>query len=375
MKATALMIAMLAPALLASACSHEPASAAATHRRPVVIVTTAQRGTIVRSIELPGDLAGFYQSTLYAKVTGYLKTISVDKGDWVKAGQVLARIEVPELRERLAKAHADLEVQKVTYDRLQQVWKSDPRLVARQDVDVAYGKYQEAQAHADELVAMLGYTNIVAPFDGVITGRFVDPGALIRASGAGEQSDLASAGQPNAIVSEAMIDRVRVYLYVPEGVVGTIRRGMPASLTVKDYPGRTFTGTVTRFANSLDLSTRTMLTEVDINNPEHVLYPGMYANVTLQLERHDDAITLRDSAVGTLAEGNYVYVVRGGLLTRLPVTIGIRSGGVVEITSGLSAGERVVAALDPGLSDGELVKSVIERRPASQSALAKAAQQ
>ena len=117
-----------------SGCSHPHSDARSESRRTVVVVRP-QRGDIIRSITLPGDLVGLYQSTLYAKVTGYLKTISVDKGDWVKEGQVLAVIEVPELQERLARSRADLEVQHLTYQRLEQVWKSDPRLVARQDVE------------------------------------------------------------------------------------------------------------------------------------------------------------------------------------------------------------------------------------------------
>ncbi|HEY6395584.1 MAG TPA: efflux RND transporter periplasmic adaptor subunit [Candidatus Binataceae bacterium] len=330
----------------------------------------------MRSIVLPGDLAGFYQSSLYAKVTGYLKDINVDKGDWVKAGQVLAVIEVPELKQRLEKARAELEIRRVTYQRLEKVWKSDPRLVARQDVDVAYSKLQAAKAQADELAALWDYTKIVAPFDGVITARFVDPGALIRAeagqSGQGNDGLGAAGGATTPILSEAMIDTVRVYLYVPEGVVGLIYRGMPAEMSVQDFPGRKFSGKVTRFATSLDLSTRTMLTEVDIRNPRHALYPGMYAKVTLELERHPDAIKVRDSAVGIGPEGRYVYVVRNGVIFRVPVTTGIQQGHLVEITSGLKGAEQVISALDPGLSEGQPVRTVLERPlpAASQSAIA-----
>lgn len=333
------------------------------HRAPVVVVTEPQRGHIVRSIALPGDVHGYYESTLFAKVTGYLKKITVDKGDWVKAGELLAEIEVPELKQRLERARADLQVQKITYDRLQQVWKSDPRLVARQDVDVAYGKFQQAKAQVDELTTLLDYTRIVAPFDGVITGRFVDPGALIRSGGAQAPQDQglgAGSGGANALLSEAMIDTLRIYVYVPEGVVGLIHRGTPAKITVKDFPDRTFHGTVTRFTTSLDLSTRTMQTEVDIKNPQHDLYPGMYADVMLQLERHDNALKVRESAVGTDPEGSYIFIVRDGVISRASVTTGIRNEGVVEITSGLKGGEQMVAALDPGLSEGELVRPVPE---------------
>lgn len=335
------------------------------HRAPVVVVTQPTHGPIVRSITLPGDLTGFYESTLFAKVTGYLKNIAVDKGDWVKQGDLLANIEVPELKERLERARADLQVQKITYDRLQQVWKSDPRLVARQDVDVAFGKFQQSKALVDELSTLLDYTRIVAPFDGVITGRFVDPGALIRSGGGQAPQDLeagmgAGSGGANAIVSEAMIDTLRIYVYVPEGVVGLIHRGTPARITVKDFPDRSFHGTVTRFTTSLDLSTRTMQTEVDIKNPQHELYPGMYADVMLQLQRHDNAVKVRESAVGTDPEGSYIFIVREGVISRAAVTTGIRSEGFVEIKSGLVGGEQIVAAVDPGLSEGELVRAVPE---------------
>jgi membrane fusion protein (multidrug efflux system) len=368
-KTSSLIMFLAGMAVGLSACARDEKSPSSS-QAPVVVVATPQRGTIARSLTLPGDLVGYYQSTLYAKVTGYLKTIAVDKGDWVKTGQVLAEIEVPELKQRLERARADMEVQQVTYERLEKVWQSDPQLVARQDVDVANGKYREAKAQVDELSALVEYTRIVAPFDGVITGRFADPGALIRASGSGGQSADGGGGQPNAILSEAVIDKLRVYVYAPQGVIGLIQRGTLARLTVQDFPGRVFNGTVTRFATSLDLSTRTMLTEVDINNPRHELYPGMYANVILQLENHPGAIQLRDSAIGTGPDGSYVYVVRDGVLERVPVTTGIRSGSSVEIVSGLKGGEDVVSALDPGLTEGEVVKPVLERPAHNNSALA-----
>src|SRR3984957_5439789 len=176
----ALMLLLLAQGT--TACTR-PAESAPADPPPVVTVVSPNRGSAIRSITLPGDMVGYYESSLYAKVTGYLQSISVDKGDWVKKGQVLATIEVPELQQRVARAEASLDVQRLTYQRLEQVWKSDPRLVARQDVDIAQGKYLEAKADVDELQALVSYTKIVAPFDGIVTGRFVDPGALIKAGG------------------------------------------------------------------------------------------------------------------------------------------------------------------------------------------------
>jgi membrane fusion protein (multidrug efflux system) len=350
----------------ATGCSRAHSDVANDSRRTVVVVRP-QRGDIARSMTLPGDLVGLYQSTLYAKVTGYLKQISVDKGDWVKSGQVLAVIEVPELQQRLARVRADLDVQHLTYQRLEQVWKSDPRLVARQDVDIAQGKYLEAKAQMDELTAMVSYTRIVAPFDGVITGRFVDPGALIKAGGeqaasAPDQGSAHPSGGTSPVLSLAMIDTMRTYVYAPQDAVGSIRRGMPAKLTLQDLPGRSFEGVVTRYSNSLDLGTRTMLTEIDLKNPRHELYPGMYANVTLELERHRGALELPESAIGDSTEGKYVMVAQGGKLRKQDVTVGINNGKNAEIVSGLSGGESVVATIDPSIVPDEAV-NVVQQKP------------
>ena len=349
-----------------SGCGHAHSEAATDSRRTVVVVRP-QRSDMVRSIVLPGDLVGLYQSTLYAKVTGYLKSISVDKGDWVKSGQVLAQIEVPELQQRLARAKADLEVQHLTYQRLEQVWKSDPRLVARQDVDIAQGKYLEAKAQVDEFDAMVSYTRIVAPFDGVVTGRFVDPGALIKAGGeqtvfSPDQGSTHPSGGSSPVVSLAMINTMRTYVYVPQGEIAFIKRGMPAKLTVQDLPGRAFEGTVARYSNSLDLGTRTMLTEVDLKNPHNELYPGMYANVTLELERHRDALTLPESAIGDSTDGKYVMVAQDGKLRRRKVVVGITDANNAEVKSGLNGGESVVANLDPSIVPDESV-NIVQQKP------------
>ncbi len=169
-------------ACLLSACGPR-AESETTPAKPIVSVIRPQRAEMVRAIEFPGDLVGFYETALHAKVTGYLQTITADKGDWVKAGQVLATIEVPELHSNLANAQANLQIARITYDRLRKVQQSDSRLISQQDVDIAFAKFQQAQATVRTLQTMVNYTEIVAPFSGVITGRFADPGALIRAGG------------------------------------------------------------------------------------------------------------------------------------------------------------------------------------------------
>ena len=207
---------------------------------------------------------------------------------------------------------------------------------------------------------MDNYTRITAPFDGVITERFVDPGALIHAGGqqsatAPMQGAARPGGTAAPVVSIARLDKLRIYVYVPQGEVDSVRRGMPATVTVQGLDGAHFSGTVARFSHSLDLATRTMLTEVDLDNPEHTLYPGMYANVTLVLQRHPDALRLPTAAVGG-DEAHQVFLVRDGRLAEVPVTTGIDDGRYVEITSGLTSKDLVVGTFSNSLQSGETVK-------------------
>jgi membrane fusion protein (multidrug efflux system) len=344
-------------------CEASRADPAQQNAPPPITVVQPKRGDVVRSITLPGDLVGFYEAALHAKVSGYLKSIAVDKGDTVTQGQVLAEIEVPELQQKLKRARANLEIRRLTRERLEHVWSSDKRLVAREDVDIAESKFQEAQAEVEELEALLNYTHIVAPFDGVVTGRFVDPGALIQASGS--QPKFASQGSAHAkgesmpVVSIANISTLRVYVYVPENEASDIHEGIPATLILKEFPGRQFTGTIARFTRSLDLSTRTMLTEVDLDNSKHELYPGMYADVRLDLVRHPDVLQLPSTAIGTSESENFVYVVRDNHLVKASVRLGIGTEGWVELTTGVSGTEHVVKNLSPALSDGELVQPLM----------------
>jgi len=327
---------------------------------------------MAQTIQLPGDLVGFYETALHAKVTGYLKSISVDKGDMVKAGQVLANIDVPELHSDLNQAQANLAIARVTYERLKRVQQSDSRLISQEDVDIAYAKYQEAEAAAGTLTTMLGYTKIIAPFSGVVTGRFADPGALIRAGGGDFGVNQTSAmispgategagGHGNAggpILTLADIDKLRVYVYVPEESYPLIRRGTVATLRFDEFPGRVFKGTVARYATALDLATRTMLTEVDIDNPDHVLYPRSYAHVTLDLVRHPNALRISVAAVSGIGKAAEVLAVRQGRIVETDVSTGIDDGNYVEITSGLTEDSNVVATYNNNLNLGQRVNCV-----------------
>jgi membrane fusion protein, multidrug efflux system len=345
-----------------------------TTQRAMVDVVHPRQGDISKTIEMPGDVVGFYEAALHAKVTGYLKSISVDKGDSVKTGQVLAEIEVPELQSNLVRSQASLEIERITYDRLRKVQQSDPRLISQQDVDMAYAKYREAQAAVATLQTMFGYTRIIAPFDGVITGRFADPGALIRAGGGDigvdETSGMISPGATEGagghregggpILTLADIDKLRIYIYVPEASYPFIHVGTPASLHFDEFPDRVFNGTVARYASSLDLATRTMLTEVDIDNPKRLVYPRSYAHVTIELVRHSDALSVPASAIQGSGESARLLVVNDGRLVEVPVKTGINNGAYIEVTSGLSPQSLVVATYSNNLTPGQQVDCRIQ---------------
>ena len=358
-------------ALLAG-CGRPPAERANSGPPNVAVMKTLHQEAD-RSITLPGDVVGFYECALHSKVTGYLQNIAVDKGDWVKKGQLLATIEVPELKENLERAKADYTIQKLTWQRLKHVREEDPKVVAQQDVDIAYSRMAQSQADLGVLEAMVSYTLITAPFDGVITGRFVDPGALIRAGGgdfgvSGNGIAISSATTEGAgghlsgggpLLSMAQIDKLRVYVYVPEEEAALVKIGTHAMVTAHDGQGGAISAKVVRFTTSLDLATRTMLTEIDLPNAEHRLYPRMYTTVRLDLVRHPNAIQLPTAAVeGVGGNDGYVFVVDHGELMKRPVALGITDGRDVEITSGLKGDELVVATISPTLNPGEQINPV-----------------
>lgn len=364
-----------------SACSHsttanpEAAQAAGTTKAPVGVVTV-QRRDLTRTIALPGTLVAFNEATLYGKVAGYLRSVSVDKGDRVRRGQTLAVLEVPEMvqevnqaqaayQEALAnlnQAKAEADLQGVTYKRYSEVHSKDPDAIANQELDQYRSKYEVAEANVklaearvrtaaanrDRLIALHQYASITAPFSGVITARFVDPGALIQAATSSTQ------GQP--IVTVQDLDIIRVYVSVPEVNVPLIQIRTPAALTTAAYPGKVFTASVTRFAEALDPSTRTMKTEVDVANRQHFLRPGMYADVKLAIEKVQNALVVPDSALVVEGSRKFVWVVRDRAAHRVEVETGMDDGAEAEIRSGLKAAEQVVVAGKDSLAEAKAVE-------------------
>lgn len=346
--------------------AHENGTPSATDTQPVdVQVTKAVRQDLVYTITLPANIAPLYQTTLYAKVSGYLKWIGPDKGDQVKKGQVVAVIDAPEVEEQYQQAAADYKIKKITFERLSKVWKESPDVIAKQDVDVAEAAYEGARNLMQQRAVLRDYTKVRAPYDGTITARFADPGALIQ---------LATSSATNAIPIFTIMDlnTVRVYANVPQDDSAWIEPGKTkVTVTVKERPDRFFTGTITRSTLALDPATRSLLVEVDLLNPDHTLKPGTYAELAIGLREIPNALVLPPQAIISGSNGKSVFVVAAGRAKSVPVETGITDGAYVEITRGLQGEEEVVVVGKRKLLDGSLVQAspfkLPDAKPAQQN--------
>ena len=344
------------PALLAAltaftGCGRPPAESPPAPPPPAAVQTVLpKRGEIARSITLPSfRILACQEATLYAKVSGYLKALTVDKGDAVQAGQLLAEIEVPELLADEAQYRAECSVARTNYERMAEARQKAPDLVVPQTVDDLRGQWEIAQARLQRTETLLRYCRITAPFAGIVTARFVDPGAFIPAATAG------STPQSAAMLTLMDYSRVRIQVFVPEMEVPLIKNGVPARLTVEELPGQTFTGAVTRFAHALDQATKTMLTEIELPNPNRGLRPGAYASVRLELERKPDALLIPVPALVTEKAGTFVFTIADGKAKKTPVQAGFNDGVNVEITDGVKPGEPVILVGKQTLTDGQPV--------------------
>jgi len=319
---------------------------------PEVQIVKPHKGGIGRTVTLPGNVLAYQQATLYAKVAGYLKTIAVDKGDHVKRGDVLADIEVPELIADRMKFKADLDVMEIEYQRNINAHKKAPELVVAQTVDNAKGKYDIARAELERIDTLLGYAKITAPFSGVVTKRFVDPGAFIPAATSGSSADNA------AIVTLADFDTVRVQVALPEQEAPFIKDGLAVSVTIPELPGRKFDATINRYAHAIDSATRTMLIESEISNSSGELVPGMYALVGVEVERHENALLIPADALVTEKTKASVFVLDQNKAKKVPVKIGFNDGMSVEILDGIKPDKSVILIGKLSLNDGQPVKPV-----------------
>jgi RND family efflux transporter MFP subunit len=337
-------------------CRPDPGETPKTASPVNVQTVLPKRGEIARSITLPTfRILALQEATLYAKVAGYLKTLTVDKGDSVKEGQLLAEIEVPELLADEAQYLAEAGVARTNYERMAEARQKAPDLVVPQTVDDLRGQWEVARAKLQRTQTLLKYSRLAAPFSGVITARFVDPGAFIPAATAG------SSPQSAAVITLMDYTRVRVQAFVPEPEVPFIKNGVPAKVTVEELPGRTFPGVVTRFAHALDPATKTMLTEIEMPNPTGELRPGAYANVQLELERKPNALLVTVTALLTEKAGTSVFTVLDGKAKNTPVQVGFNDGTNVEIVGGIREDQALILLGKQTLNDGQSV-SVTEAR-------------
>lgn len=316
---------------------------------PVTEVHTTQlvQGPITRAIVLPAQVIPFQQATLYAKVSGYLKNISVDKGDKVKAGAVLARIEIPELAAARARQEAELRAASADYERLQKALARTPDLVVPDTVDQARGRFEVARASLSESETLLGYATITAPFTGVITQRYVDPGALIQANNAS-----------SAIVSLMDFSTVRLQVAVPEIEAAKVAVGQSVRVTTDNLPGRQFDGKVTRFTYALDVQNRTMLVEAILGNPDLALRPGMLVTVRLGIEHKEQATLMPEEALVTERTNTFAYTVEGDKAARHPIKTGFNDGKNVEVLDGLGHDAVIILAGKLKLTEGQPVRVV-----------------
>ena len=328
---------------------------------PTVSVVQPKRGQPAQEVVLPANVQAYIDAPIYARTNGYLKHWYVDIGAHVKAGQLLADIETPEVDQQLRQSRADLgtaeanlNLSKITATRYADLLKTDS--VSKQDADNAEGDYaakqatvQSAQANVRRLEELQAFEKIYAPFDGVIIARNTDIGALIDSgSGGGTRTELFHIAQP---------DKLRVYVNVPEAYSQAAKPGLTAQLVLSEFPGRPFPGTLIRTANAIDQSTRTLLVEIRVNNPTGTLFSGAYAEVHLKLPNAATAFILPVNALLFRAEGLRVVSVNDNHRTELkPITLGHDFGSEVEVVAGLTGNESIVVNPPDSIVAGEEVR-------------------
>jgi RND family efflux transporter MFP subunit len=324
---------------------------------PRVLVAPVTHSPAQRNLRLPSSIHGYIETPVYAKVAGYLKEIRVDKGDRVTKGQVIAILDSPELDQQVANARANYDLATVTNRRQQALLRQG--VVAPQSADETRAAMVEAKANLDQLVAQQSYKVITAPFSGVITARYVDPGKLIPQA-------TAAAGASTPVVDMATLSPLRVYIDTPQSLAPFIRDGSPATVTVNEFPGRKFEGHITRHPSALTASTRTMLTEIDLPNTDGTLYPGIYAMVDLKVTIPPGVPMVPDDALIFRNGQPFVPVVRNNHLQLMPVTLGYDNGVAVEVTDGINADDMVALNVGQSARDGQPVQPVTAAQASAQ---------
>lgn len=317
-----------------------------------VAVASPRRGDIHRFVTLPGTLRANQQVTLHAKVAGYLKSITVDKGDTVRAGQPIAEIEMPEIVAERAKHEAELNIAKIESERLASARAKAPDLITPAAADTAAARLAKAQAGLAHNETLLRYSKISAPFAGVVTMRYVDPGAFVPAATASSNPTAA------AIVTIMEVSTVRVRIAVPEIESSRIQVGQPVVITTDSLTGQTFRGTVTRHSGALDEATRSLLVEADLPNANGTLRPGMYVLAKIGVEKHTGTLLVPAAALVREKANGFLFTFAEGKATRVPVKYGFNDGTSVEILDGIAENARVIIPGKVALVSGQAVTAV-----------------
>jgi membrane fusion protein (multidrug efflux system) len=355
-----LLLALLACSLALYGCGQ--ASSAVTKpmaEAPVEVKAIhLHRGEVYRFINLPGEVRPLYEVTLFAKINGYLDKLTVDKGDSVKAGDLIADIDVPELRANLVKYKAELELAQAEYKQVSETATNNAAYVPASDTNatktnmaIASGKLAVAKSNLQYTETMLKYTRLTAPFSGIITHRYVDPGAYI------PLPDATSTPETAAIVNLTDFKTLRMQVAVPETEATHIKIGQPIRWTADDFPGEHFDAKVTRAYWALDKATKTMLTETQMANPGMRLQPGMLVTARIAIEKKNDALLLPVAALVKEKTKSFVFILDGGKLKKAPVEVGFNDGTNVEIVAGLQLADLAIMPGQQVLRDGQLVKA------------------
>jgi len=330
--------------------------------RPAVSVVLPKRTAPAQEIILPGNVQPFTTSPIYARTNGYLRKWYFDMGAHVKQGQLLAVIETPEVDQQLQQsfsnlntAKANLALAETTKNRYQGLVKDNA--VSQQDVDNAVGNYnankatvEANQANVKQLQALQSFEKIYAPFDGVITARNTDIGDLINSgSSGGVKTDLFHIVQPGTL---------RVYVNVPEEYSQGVKTGMAADLSLAEFPGRKFQGKLVRTADAINMTTRTLLIEIDVDNPAGTLLTGSYAEVHLAVPAQASTYLLPVNTLIFRSEGLRVGIVKDGKVTLSAVTPGHDFGNEIEIVSGLKQDDQVIVNPPDSIVSGQEVQLV-----------------
>lgn len=339
---------MVASVLLA-AC--EKAAPPAIKPAPPVSVQVVQpeRGDIERWLTRPAQVRPQQQAVLMAKISGYLKTVSVDEGDAVKAGDVLAEIEVPELVAEGAQCQAELDAARIEHERQVEAVRKSPDLVMPQRLDTAKARFEMAQASLLAHETKAGFTRITAPFSGIITKRWADPGAFIPAATA------SSRPETSALLTLMDFNTVRIEVAIPEREVPFVKTGNVVTLGGESLTGQKLSGKITRFAHALDDATRTMNAQIEMPNPGLDLRPGMFIDARIALEKHSGVLLVPVEALITEKLKTSVFLAAEGKAGKTVVKAGFHDGTRVEIIEGVKPEDKVILAGRLSLSDGQAI--------------------